>query len=85
MNIVVFVCTVLLCSVPKCLCLCEETKKKNRGGKFLTTVVQPIGAQLRPGGRFFVESDVPRSDFKRDVFIGTARQLTKHLRVHTED
>lgn len=32
-----------------------------------------------PGGCFIVESDVPQPDFKHDVFIGSAQQLTKHL------
>lgn len=31
------------------------------------------------GGCFIVESDVPQPDFKHDVFIGRAQQLTKQL------
>lgn len=47
---------------------------------------KPVGSHLFffffffPGGCLMVESDVPQPDFKHDVFIGSAQQLTKHLR-----
>lgn len=45
---------------------------------------KPVGSHLWfvfffPGGCFIVESDVPQPDFKHDVFIGRAQQLTKQL------
>lgn len=40
---------------------------------------KPVGSHLFPGGCLIVESDVPQPDFKHDVFIGRAQQLTEHL------
>lgn len=54
-----------------CSCINVSSVKMSR---------KPVGSDLFfPGGCFIVESDVPQPDFKHDVFIGSAQQLTKHL------